>query len=71
MILAGPHGYPTEKVLNTGNKTGGKVYNRIANKKGCLNYSDATKMRLEDGWKERMRGKRRQVILASSLRKFL
>ena len=31
----GPHGYPTEKVLNTGNKIGGKVYNSTANKKGC------------------------------------
>ena len=49
MILAGPHGYPTEKVLNTGNKIGGKVYNSTANNKGCSNYSDATKRRLEDG----------------------
>ena len=37
MILAGPHGYPTEKVLNTGNKIGGEVYNSTANKKGCSN----------------------------------
>ena len=35
MILAGPHGYPTEKVLNTGNKIGGKAYNSTANKKGA------------------------------------
>ena len=33
----------TEKVLNTGNKIGGKVYNSTANKKGWSNYSDATK----------------------------
>ena len=42
-----------------------------SNKKGCLNYSDATKRRLEDGWPESMSSARRQVILASSLRKFL
>ena len=71
MILAGPHGYPTEKALNTGNKIGGKVYNSTANKKGCSNYSDATKRKLEDGWPEGMSSARRQVILASCLRKFL
>ena len=65
MILAGPHGYPTEKVLNTGNKIGGKVYNRTANKKGCSNYSDATKRRLEDGWPESM-SSAEQVLCASS-----
>ena len=42
-----------------------------SNKKGCSNYSDATKRRLEDGWPESMSSARRQVILASSLRKFL
>ena len=46
MILAGPHGYLTEKALTTGNKMGGKVCNSTANKKGCSNYSDATKKRL-------------------------
>ena len=71
MILAGPHGYPTEKVLNTGNKIGGEGCNSTANKKGCSNYSDATKRKLEDGWPESMSSARRQVILASSLRKFL
>ena len=40
------------------------------NKKGCSNFSDATKRRLEDGWPESMSSARRQVILASSLRKF-
>ena len=65
MILAGPHGYPTEKVLTTGNKIGGKVFNSTANKKRCLNHSDASKRRLEDGWPESMRSARSQVILAS------
>ena len=75
MILTGPHGYPTEKVPNTGNKIGGEVYNSTVNMKGCSDYSDATgcatKRKLEDGWPESMSSARRQVILASSLRKFL
>ena len=61
----------TEKVQITGNKVGGKVYNSTANKKGWSNYSDATKRRLEDGWPDSMSSARGQVILASSLRKFL
>ena len=64
MILAGPHGYPTEKVLNIGNKIGGEVYNSTANKKGCSNYSDATKRKLEDAWPESMSRAQRQVILS-------
>ena len=62
MILARPHGYPTEKVLNTDNKIGGKAYNSTANKKGCSNYSDATKRRLEDGWPKSMSCARRQTL---------
>ena len=50
--MAGPHGYPTEKVLNTGNKIGGEVYNSTAKKKGRSNHNDATKRKLEDGWPE-------------------
>ena len=60
-----------EKVLNTGNRIGGEVYDSTANKKGCSNYSDATKRKLEDGWPESMSSAWRQVILASSLSKFL
>ena len=60
-----------EKVLNTGNRIGGEVYNSTANKKGCSNYSDATKRKLEDGRPESMSSAWRQVILPSSLSKFL
>ena len=47
--LAGPYDYLIEKVLNSGNKIGGNIQNRIVNKKGCSNYSDNTKRRVEDG----------------------